>query len=400
MGEVKLRYYTTRPRKSGKVGYWQPTKAMQECGFQLVPCGPDGPDAWAIAEKWNTRWDAYRKTGETAKWPVGSFGAAFDDLRKTGIWSDKKPRTRDDWFRGWRYIEPVFGDMAPPVVTVQMIDTWYRDVLGTAGVREAWRAMKIWRALWVQAAALRYCDATKDPSQAIRRKTPEARHDVWREGEVTRLVKIAWRSGYRGLAAIIATAWDTGFSPVDVRKLTFAQIKGEGDRLAFEIGRAKTGRAALGTLGKRSSAIVRAYIATLPGEHLPSACVFRHRHGLPYSKDTLGDDFRDIRGGGERRTLADMRRSGAVEAQAGGASDDIIAQKLANDVSSNEALRRTYLPVNEAAVRAVDEARKIGRQNIRRTKSLTSGQSESNESATPKAKVSGIVGKTGERDGT
>jgi hypothetical protein len=33
------------------------------------------------------------------------------------------------------------------------------------------------------------------------------------------LVKAAWRRGYRGLACIIATAWDTQFSPVDVRTL-------------------------------------------------------------------------------------------------------------------------------------------------------------------------------------
>jgi hypothetical protein len=32
-------------------------------------------------------------------------------------------------------------------------------------------------------------------------------------------VKAAWRHGYRGLACIIATAWDTQFSPVDVRTL-------------------------------------------------------------------------------------------------------------------------------------------------------------------------------------
>ena len=41
----------------------------------------------------------------------------------------------------------------------------------------------------------------------------------WTEGEAVRLVKAAWRSGYRCLACIIAIAGDTSFSPVDVRTL-------------------------------------------------------------------------------------------------------------------------------------------------------------------------------------
>lgn len=34
---------------------------MRALGFRSVPCGPDGPDAWAIAEEWNRRWLAVRK---------------------------------------------------------------------------------------------------------------------------------------------------------------------------------------------------------------------------------------------------------------------------------------------------------------------------------------------------
>jgi integrase len=368
MGSLKIRYYTTRPRKEGRAGYWQPTRAMRESGFVLVPCGPDGPQAWKIAEEWNKRWDEYRTGAPVFRYPHGSLGAAFAELRETGIWSAKKLRTREDWERGWRYIEPVFADVAPVQIKARALDQWYRQVLTDKGVREAHRAMKIWRALWQQAAAFGYCDAGKDPSAGIRRQTPQPRQVVWSEGEIVRVAKSAWQRGYRGLACIIAVAWETAFSPVDVRRLTFSQMDASGARIVFRVARAKTGRAAMGRLGKRADALVRAYVASLPGESLAAAPIFRHRHGMPYSKDTLGDDFRDVRGDKETRTLADIRRSAAVEAQAGGASDQIIAQKLANDVGSNEALRQAYLPVNEAAVRAVDDARRIGRQNIRNTK--------------------------------
>lgn len=369
MGEIKVRHYTLRHRKNGNVvGIWQTTKAMRDAGFSMVTCGPDGPQAWAIAEEWNRRWDAYRAGREVKRWPVGSLGAAFDDLRATGIWEAKKPRTQEDWHRGWRYIGPVFGDVRPATITVAMVDRWYREILKDAGVREGWRAMKIWRALWQSAAAFGYCDKTRDPSQAIRRITPTARSEVWTEGEVTRLAKSAWRRGYHGLAAAIAVAWESGFSPVDVRKLTFAQMDDRGALIGFTVARAKTGQSALTRLGKRASALLRAYLATLPAGQLPAAPIFRNRSGAPYSKDTLGDDFRDIRGAAETRWIADIRRSGAVEALAGGASDEQIGAKLANSISTNAELRRTYLPAHEATVRLADEARKRGRRNIRNTK--------------------------------
>lgn len=46
----------------------------------------------------------------------------------------------------------------------------------------------------------------------------------------------------------------------------------------------------------------------------------------------------------------------------GGASLALVGQKLANDVGSNPALGRTYVPVDLAAVRAADEARRKGRK--------------------------------------
>lgn len=341
---------------------------MREAGFALIACGVDGAQAWRIAEEWNGRWDAYRDGEEARRWPIGSVGAAFDDFRRTGIWAAKKPRTREDWERGWRYIGHAFAPVAPETIVLAQIDSWYRSIVGGKGVREGWRALKIWRALWQTMIALGYC-AKSDPSKAIRRETPKARQEIWREGEVVRLVKGAWRRGYRGLACIIAVAWDGALSPVDARKLTFAQMATDGRQIVFRIARAKTGRAAIGTLGSRASALVRSYAASLPGEQLPTAKIFRHRSGRPYSKDTLGHDFADIRGSTETRTLADMRRSAAVEALAGGAHATQISSKLANSLATNEALHRTYLPVDQGAVAAVDLARIGGRhKNIPRSR--------------------------------
>jgi hypothetical protein len=57
----------------------------------------------------------------------------------------------------------------------------------------------------------------------------------------------------------------------------------------------------------------------------------------------------------------DMRRSGAVEAVRGDAAPTKLSAKMANTISSSNRLHRTYVPVDVAAVRDVDDARAIGR---------------------------------------
>jgi hypothetical protein len=89
----------------------------------------------------------------------------------------------------------------------------------------------------------------------------------------------------------------------------------------------------------------------------------------PYSSDTLGDDFRDIRhmvfGPEETRTLADFRRSGAQEAFAGDAQPADVSHAMGNTIATSNTLFATYSPVNMASVRKVHEARIKGRRRLR-----------------------------------
>jgi hypothetical protein len=57
MGRIKIPYYTAIAGR----GYWRPTGKMRTLGFQIVRCGTDGPEAWALAADWNKRWQAVRK---------------------------------------------------------------------------------------------------------------------------------------------------------------------------------------------------------------------------------------------------------------------------------------------------------------------------------------------------
>jgi hypothetical protein len=360
---------------------------MRALGFYCVPCGKDGPDAWGIAEQWNARWQAVRRghapspamvatdnlsperSEEATVYPPRSLGEAFRRYRRTDEWASKKPRMREDWWRGWKRIKPVFGDCNPRTVSLENISAWRKAIEETVSLREAHRCLKIWRALWKVAAALGYCVRDADPSLGVRNRAAPGRSATWTEGEVVRLYKRAVRDGYHGLAAVIAIAWASQLSPGDVRALRASQLAKHTNGAVFFTARGKTGVPVGGALSDRALAALEAYIAGLGADLHGEAYIFRNRSGAPYSSDTLGDDFRDIRrlvfGDKEQRTLADFRRSGAVEAIAGGAKAEELAHAMGNTLSSSNALFATYVPVNQATLRAVLEARRRGRSRLR-----------------------------------
>jgi hypothetical protein len=218
---------------------------------------------------------------------------------------------------------------------------------------------------------MQYCKRDADPSLGIRNRAAPGRSAVWAEGEVVRLFKRAWRDGYFGLAAAIAVAWSTQLSPGDVRTLRAAQLVTEGCGAVFFTDRGKTGTPVGAPLSDRALAALEAYVKALGVELHGDAFIFRNRSGRPYSSDTLGDDFRDVRhavfGEGEYRTLADFRRSGAQEAFAGDAKPADVSHAMGNTIGASNMLFATYNPVNLASVQKVHEARIKGRQRLRNT---------------------------------
>ncbi len=387
VGKVKIRYYVVLKGR----GYWRPTPTMRGVGFADVRCGPDGPAAWAIAEEWNRRWQAARRgepeestpeqTREQAeiarRYPRGSVGEAWQRYIRTEEWARRPLSTRTkEWWPAWFRIRAMWGDVDPRTIAYEMISDWrshpVHGLEARHGIGVAHKTIKVWRAFWKIMAAMRYCERDGDPSLGIRNAAPPPRSARWSEGEVVRRVKDAWRLGYRGLAAIIAVSWDTSFSPVDARTLRAGdrEVRADGT-ICFDLtvrGRAKTGRAAIGTLSRRSTRLIRAYWAGLGVEMTDEAYLFRNRSGQPYRDDTLADDFaavREIASPGDKRQLRDMRRSGATEAVAGGATPLDLSAKLANSIQSANTIHRTYAPVEIAAVDGADAARRRGRTRMR-----------------------------------
>src|SRR5262249_17904078 len=312
---------------------------------------------------------------ELAVYPEGSVGHAFRRYRRTpGAWAEKALATRNDWWRGWRRSKPGFADVDPSTITPELIGEWYEAIRKAAGLSEAHRALKIWRALWRVMAAFQICEKHQDPSLTIRNRVPKGRNAIFTEGEVVRLVKRAWRTSHKGLACIIGSAWDTAFSPVDCRTVMSSQWFADKAGSFFVKYRQKLeptnqrGIEAIGTLSRRTERLIEAYLAQLGTELLPNVPMFRNQVGTAYSKDALCRSFRKVLKAefpGDTRKLMDFRRSGSQEAQARGVDALALATKLANSINQSKRLQDTYLPKRAATVRLADEARKKGRQNLR-----------------------------------
>ena len=391
MGKVKVRYYSVRKGR----GYWQPTPAMRALGFRPVSCGPDGPSAWKKAEELNRQWDKRSEQAVIAPpvpvaptWSAGSVGEAFDVYRGTNEWAKKAPRTREDWERGWKYIGPVFGRFSPALVTMPAISEWRQTIEDSISLREAHRALKIWRALWKVMAALKYCQLEGDPSLAVVNTEPKGRRETWSEGEAVRLVKRALRMQYFGLAAALACMWDGAVAPVDARSLTFGQLRRDPNGHWFELSRGKTGRDAVLTLSRRTARLLDWYMRERFGDAEPMGGVRifqtkgytapkgskggRPRQGVAYTRNSFSEDFRAVRSiefPGDTRMMIDFRRSGSTEAVAGGVEGTALSAKLANSLSESKKLEQTYVPVRVEMVRRADAARLEGRRALRKNKS-------------------------------
>jgi hypothetical protein len=405
MGEDKIRYLLP---VSGR-WRWRPTRAMRARGFKLVTFGREltaTDKARAIAL--NAEWDQVRMGVRAAAgeqelpFPAGTVGDGYQRAMRLralerdakGITRTKEQTKRDDWPRGWKWLGPAFGDQDPKTVTPEELLALRRKVAERISPTEAHRVIKVWRAMWKKLQAFGYCTGKdgprSDPSLAFSNTAPDPRQDVWHHDEVVRLVEHAWVRGNKGLAALMAVIWDSMLSPGDARMLTPGQRARDTQGAMFFLDRAKTGRAAVGTLTSWSEQILETYINDLGVDLLDNAPIFRTagsgsgpqggRRWLPqpYSTSKMDRDFREIRwevfGKDEHRKLADMRRSGAVEGDAGEGTLTDQSNKMANSVAASSRLRKTYNPVNVVSARRFDEARERGRKAIEKANHPSTGE--------------------------
>ena len=211
LGRIKIPYYFVKP--SGRA-YWRPTRGMRARGFRLVPLGLDRPEAWAIAEEWNRKWQAVRSgeapppiclsqlssvEAEAARlYPPASVGAAFQRYIMTAEWSGRALSARNKvWWPAWIRIREMWGDVAPDTVTFEMISQWRAKLEKKHGRGVAHKTIRVWRTFWRVMVAMKIARSA-DPSLGVRNHSPAPRWQRWSEGEAVRLVSaraiVGWRA--------------------------------------------------------------------------------------------------------------------------------------------------------------------------------------------------------------
>src|SRR5262245_11550316 len=279
----------------GPTWTWRPTKAMRVAGFMRIKLGPGitingvstmGPMEIARAVELNQTWDRHRHgltpAAPRSRYFPGSIGDGYyramamreKDRARNGIVWTREHHSRDDWPRAWKHLEPLIGDCDPKTVTPEMMHDFRTDIAAQVSESEAHNVIKVWRALWKKMARFGFCELDRDPALAFANSAPKPRQDVWFEGEAVGLVKEAWRSGYTGMAVLLAVAWDSQLSPVDARNLRVCDMRRDPIGIWFDVARAKTGREAIATLSLRTAHLLQANMASLPAEPMGAVKVF------------------------------------------------------------------------------------------------------------------------------
>lgn len=221
-------------------------------------------------------------------------------------------------------IEPVFADIPVASIDYPARDAFHAELDRSFSLHKKHRVFKILRALFEIAKAFNLIK--ENPTSRIVNSAPAGRKEIWYEPEVKALIAEAKRQGYDGLSLAIAIAYDTQMQPGDVRQLTLAMKRRDENGVWFETKRGKTERDVYAT-----------------------------------------PDFRAVRNvifPGDNRRMMDLRRTGNVEAIAGGAQPTQLAAKLANTLAQSNAIFGTYSPTQLQVVRQADEMRRAGRQKL------------------------------------
>ena len=356
-------------RKRGNL-FWEPTPAMRALGFTPKPLGPESADSIAEARRLYDSW--VRANAEpqakASAYPAGSLGAYFERMQLTAAWAKKSPRTREDYHLAWKRLAPLARTTLTRI-TVDDVERLADDIEEAAGPHERYRAIKILRAIFADAIVRLKLTGYPSPAKGVRNPQPRGRSQIWLGAEIPLLVAAAERLKMHGMALAIRIAWDTLFSPVDVRTLSADQIRRDTGGAYIERPRTKTGAGAYGHLTAATEAAIAAYIAGLGVTLAPGAPIIRQRDGNAYrTKDTWAADFRDVRreafGPDERRQFQDLRRSGNVEADAAGADKATMAEILANTMDASRFLDETYTPPTVAKARDVARLRLQGRKKL------------------------------------
>lgn len=361
----KIPYY----RVKNGIGYWEPPAWARVSPYDMegLTCGPDGPEARAMARGRVDLLRRLRTSGEVATvapaWPPGSLGHFFERWTRTPGFGKKSLGTRAEFDQAWAHVPDKLKRTKLTAIAPTAIERLQID-LEAKGEWTRWRTIKKLREVFAGAKAHGFI--TQSPAVTMSNPEPEGRSQIWTAAEIDALVYKADELGKPDMALSIALAWATMVSPVDVRTLSRSMVFEDKGGLYINRDRSKTGVGIFVDLDDKTARRLRLYMKGTPAT-LGDAPIIRQETTGKAFKDRhdFARRFATIRkaafGPDEKRQMRDIRRSANVEADLGGASADDRAEILGNALNTDAKLERTYTPMTVAKARELRKQREAGR---------------------------------------
>lgn len=332
------------------------------------PLGSDGESAKVYGrELYNKYCRALMmpSTPPKVNYKRGSLGHWFVKFKEKPRYDKLADATKREYDFYWtQYIGPSLANEPLNKVTPAMFEQFHLKTEAKYGSDVRWHAVKVARAIFN--SAVKYHILDRSPCMALPNTKPTPRAAYWLAHEVRQLIRTASENGYDAMSLGIRLSWETLMSPVDVRTLTFTNLHHDGVGPYIETFRRKTGAAVYAVITQSLYDDILAYVDALPVSPLPDTPFLRTtRSQAAYTKVRFTDEFAKVRalafGSGEKRRLMDIRRSGNLEADLGGASAEDRAEILANALDKDSRLEATYTPLTITKARKIAVQREAGR---------------------------------------
>lgn len=348
--------------------WWEPGATARAAGQKPVELDADRP-TWSErqAEALNAR---SGKKGTTA--PLGSasrsIAALINVYRRDPEFLDKKPKTRASYTANLRIIEAKWGPHRVAEFSKAVLRDWYQANRAARGDAQALALHRMMSILFSFAELKGWRAEGSNPAFRIKARTPRPRNRVATWDELDALIAAADAAGLPsvGTAALLSAL--QGQRQTDVIAATRDQFHKVtmpgGDQpsvWAWRVDRSKRG-----TLGlMRLHPIVQHRLMPRLIHADPDACLLGdERNGTPYHEELFQRRWREVRAtaaqhqpsltGADQLQFRDLRRTFAVWAKAGGATDDDVGDVLGNTAALDPRLQETYMPPSfETASRAV-----------------------------------------------
>jgi len=312
----KIRVNEPRLRMIAGRYFWRPTAAVKKLGFANQALGADPVVALNEARRLN---NAVREALAGAATPSivkNSISDVIAKYRASAKFTLKlAPKTRKEYGKILDKIEDEFGrDPVSFVDRVGLVRIY--DDLQPRGLSMANATMRVWSII----LGFAYNRGLRPDNPALKMGliAPNSRVRVWSADEMKAFCDAAVKAGRASMSLAVRLAWDLVQREGDILDLTWGDWTGDG----FKVTQNKTGKR-LSLPIHRALASEMRKLRQAPATHV----LISEATGQPYKEDHFRHEFariRELAGLPADLQFRDLRRTGATDLGAHGATDDQI----------------------------------------------------------------------------